>query len=63
MGHTVNVAARISALAGPGELLVSDDVVIAAAGPPDEIRLEPVGPVPVRGVEHPVWLHRASSDG
>jgi adenylate cyclase len=60
VGHTVNVAARISALAGPGELLVSDDVVIAADRIPDAIRLEPVGPVPVRGVERPIWLHRAS---
>lgn len=61
VGHTVNVAARISALAGPGELLVSDEVVIAADGPPDDIVLQPVGPVPVRGVERPIWLHRASS--
>jgi len=61
VGHAVNLASRISALAGPGELLVSDDVVIAADGPPDGIRLQPVGPVPVRGVEDPVWLHRASS--
>ncbi len=60
VGHTVNVAARISALAGPGELLVSDEVVLAAHGIPDAIRLEPVGPVPVRGVERPVWLHRVS---
>lgn len=61
VGHSVNVAARISALAGPGELLVSDDVVIAADPVPDGIRLDPVGPVPVRGVERPVWLHRASN--
>jgi adenylate cyclase len=60
VGHAVNVAARISALAGPGELLVSDEVVIAADRVPDAIRLEPIGPVPVRGVERPIWLHRAS---
>lgn len=60
VGHAVNVAARISALAGPGELLVSDEVVIAADHVPDAISLEPVGPVPVRGVERPIWLHRVS---
>lgn len=63
VGHTVNVASRISALAGPGELLVSDDLVLATDGAHDGIRLEPVGPVPVRGVEQPIWLHRASSRG
>ena len=63
VGHAVNVAARISALAGPGELLVSDDVVLAADRIADGIQLEPVGPVPVRGVERPIWLYRASGGG
>lgn len=56
VGRTVNIAARISALAGPGELLVSD--VVAAACPSDA--LAPIGPTRLRGVAEPVWLHRAS---
>lgn len=34
VGHTVNVTSRVAALAGPGELLLSDDV-LAAAGARD----------------------------
>jgi len=59
VGQTVNIAARISALAGPSELLVSDEVLHACNG----MKLpavEPVGPVPVRGVTAPIWLHRVS---
>jgi len=57
-GQTVNVAARIGAIAGPGELLVSEEVVAASAGAGPRIRLRPVGPVTVKGVQKPVWLHR-----
>lgn len=61
VGHAVNVAARVSALAGPGELLISDEVV-AACGTLD-VSLQPVGPVAVRGVQDPVWLQRLSVQG
>ena len=57
VGQTVNVAARIADLAGPSELLVSDEVLAACDGV--ELGLvEAIGPVPVRGVAAPVWLHR-----
>lgn len=56
VGRTVNVAARISALAGPGELLVSD----AVAGSCPSAALAPIGPTRLRGVPEPIWLHRAS---
>jgi class 3 adenylate cyclase len=56
VGHTVNVAARIVDLAGPGELVVSDSVV--AGLDPKTATFEPVGPARVKGVEAPVWLHR-----
>jgi len=56
VGHTVNVAARIVDLAGPGELVVSDSVV--AGLDPKAATFEPVGPARVKGVEAPVWLHR-----
>lgn len=57
VGQTVNIAARISDLAGPSELLVSDEV-LAACGGVELGRVEAIGPVPVRGVSAPVWLHR-----
>jgi class 3 adenylate cyclase len=59
VGQTVNVAARIADLAGPSELLVSDEV-LAACGNADIGKVEAIGPVPVRGVAAPVWLHRVS---
>jgi adenylate cyclase len=56
-GRTVNMAARISARARGGEVLVSQDAVDAAAG--GGVRYEPVGPVTLDGVARPVVLHRA----
>lgn len=59
VGHTINVAARVSALAGPGELLVSDQVVAACGdGAPLDLRFHAIGPVEVKGVQDPVWLRR-----
>lgn len=59
VGQTVNIAARVSALAGPGELLVSESV-LNACGPEidSSLVLNPVGPVAVRGVADPIWLQR-----
>lgn len=57
VGQTVNIAARISDLAGPSELLVSDEV-LAACGDAELGEVEAIGPVPVRGVSEPIWLHR-----
>ena len=57
-GRTVNLAARIAAHAGPGQVLVSDEVVAECAGGP--VAFEPIGPVPLKGVAAPVPLHRAS---
>jgi adenylate cyclase len=57
-GRTVNIAARIAARARPDEVLVSADVVALAGG--DGIRYESIGPVGLKGVSHPVVLHRAS---
>lgn len=56
VGRTVNVAARITDLAGPGELVVSDGIVASLA--PGDVEFQPVGPVRVKGVASPVWLHR-----
>lgn len=57
VGQTVNIAARIADLAGPSELLVSE-AVLAACGNGHDHRIEAIGPVPVRGVSQPIWLHR-----
>ncbi|MGI9611871.1 MAG: adenylate/guanylate cyclase domain-containing protein [Acidimicrobiales bacterium] len=57
IGQTVNIAARVSALAGPGELLISEDVVAACSGSISRA-VTPVGAVQVKGVEQPIWLHR-----
>jgi adenylate cyclase len=61
VGSTVNIAARVCDLAGPGELLVSADAIDAG-----EVRaisavadcFRPIGPAHVKGVSHPIWLHR-----
>jgi adenylate cyclase len=57
-GRTVNVAARITDYARPGEVLVSDEV--AAAHDPEAIRYEPVGPVSLKGLTAPITLYRAA---
>jgi adenylate cyclase len=68
-GRTVNIASRIASQAGPGEVLVSDDVVSATGSEgalvfPDgrSVRFEEVGPVTLKGVARPVTLHRALSN-
>lgn len=58
VGQTINIAARVSALAGPGEILVSDDVLEACDPGGINAQLSPIGPVSVKGVSEPVWLQR-----
>ncbi len=62
VGRTINVAARVSALAGPGELLASDDVLRAGGAADGSLRLSPIGPVTVKGVQEPIWLQRIETD-
>jgi adenylate cyclase len=57
-GSTVNVAARLSARAGPAEVLVSKPVADRVAQPG---LLEPVGAVELKGVAHPLQVWRWSS--
>jgi adenylate cyclase len=56
-GSTVNVAARLSARAGPGEVLVSRPV---ADRIPQPSGLEPVGVVELKGVAQPLQVWRWS---
>ena len=58
VGQTVNIASRVSALAGPGELLVSESVVTACETSALPVRLRPIGPTVMKGVGDPIWLHR-----
>ena len=60
VGLTVNTAARIVALAGPGELLVSDDIALASQDGAGRPPLEAVGPISVKGLRDPIWLHRVA---
>jgi adenylate cyclase len=57
-GRTVNVAARITDYARPGEVLVSDSVVTATSGPRG-VRYQPIGPITLKGVLTLVTLHTA----
>ena len=58
IGHDVNVAARISALAAASEVLVSEQV--RSEHPETDVRFEALGPVFVKGVTAPLRLFRAS---
>lgn len=59
VGHDVNVAARIVDLAGPREVLVSEATRRAAESSLECIGFIEMGPVFVKGLTDPVWLHRA----
>jgi adenylate cyclase len=54
-GGTVNIAARITDYARPGEVLVSDQVV-ADTDRLEAVRFEPVGPVSLKGLSAPITL-------
>ena len=62
VGQTVNVAARIVNLAGPGEILVSDQVLDGCAEL-GSLAVRSVGPTSVKGVAETVWLHRVELTG
>ncbi len=57
VGQTINIASRVSDLAGPGELLVSETVVSACVELDPDLSLRPIGPAVVKGVQEPVWLY------
>jgi adenylate cyclase len=57
-GRTVNVAARITDYARPGEVLISDEVVAATDGS-QAARYQSVGPVSLKGLTAPITLYRA----
>jgi len=62
VGQTVNIAARIVNLAGPGEILLSD-AVLDGSGHLGPFAVEPIGPTSVKGVAEAVWLYRIGCSG
>jgi class 3 adenylate cyclase/YHS domain-containing protein len=61
-GRTVNIAARVSALAGAGEVLVTSDVV-DAAGHVESVRFIERGRQLLKGIEEAVLIYLASRGG
>ncbi|HEX9889349.1 MAG TPA: adenylate/guanylate cyclase domain-containing protein, partial [Nitriliruptorales bacterium] len=58
VGDTVNVGARLCSQAGRGEIVVSEDVLARMSHPPAG---QPMGSVPLKGVERQLELVRLSS--
>ena len=61
VGRDVNLAARVTDLAGPGEVLRTGAVVEAAGRVPG-VCFEKLGPVFVRGIVDPIPLSRAVNE-
>ena len=61
IGHDVNVAARIVALAAPGEVLVSEACTGRVADQVPGISFEEIGPTVMKGIPDPIALYRAVS--
>jgi class 3 adenylate cyclase len=59
VGDAVNVAARLQAEAGAGEVLAAASTIAAADG----VRCEAIGPRHVKGREEPVEVFRVVVDG
>lgn len=61
VGHDVNVASRVSDIAGPGEVLISDATLEAVGDKLSDVEFEELGPVVMKGLPEPVRLYRAIS--
>jgi adenylate cyclase len=57
-GWTVNLAARIAAYAGAGQVVVSEETA-RRAGAAEGLRFAPLGTVPLKGLAAPVPLYQA----
>jgi adenylate cyclase len=60
IGHDVNVAARILDVAGPGEVLASDQARLDVVGRLPGVLFDELGPVVMKGIPAPVRLWRAT---
>jgi class 3 adenylate cyclase/tetratricopeptide (TPR) repeat protein len=54
LGHTTHLAARMQELSGPGEALMTASTLRQVEG---FIQIQPLGPVPVKGVSQPVEVY------
>jgi adenylate cyclase len=59
-GATVNVAARVAAAAGPGQILLTEATRLAA-GQTGSIRLRELGPLRLKNITLPVQVYAASA--
>ena len=59
VGHDVNVASRVSDIAGPGEVLISHATLEAVGDKLSDVEFEELGPVVMKGLPEPVRLYRA----
>jgi adenylate cyclase len=60
VGHEVNVAARILDVAGPGEVLASEQARVEVVDQLPEVAFDEIGPVVMKGIPTPVRLWRAT---
>lgn len=60
-GNTVNTAARLVALAAPGQIIVSRDVAAAACDA--ELSVTPLGPINIRNLSEPADLFAIDAAG
>ncbi len=60
VGHDVNVASRILDVAGPGEVLASEQARVEVVGELPDIVFDEIGPVVMKGIPTPVRLWRAT---
>lgn len=58
-GHDVNVAHRIVELAAPGEVLVSEALMLKVGEDLPDVLFDEVGPTIMKGIRDPVPLYRA----
>ena len=59
LGHDVNIASRVTDLAGANEVLLTEAARDAIGG---DAALEPVGPVYLKGIDQPIRLFRLAGD-
>ncbi|MDH3705988.1 MAG: adenylate/guanylate cyclase domain-containing protein [Acidimicrobiia bacterium] len=58
VGNDVNIAARISGQAGPGEIVVSEAVVTHPDLRGVDLSVDAIGPVLMKGLPDAIWLYR-----
>ena len=60
VGQTAHLASRMEQMAKPGSVLTTADTVRLAAG---YVAIEPLGPVPVKGLADPVQIYEVTGAG